>query len=234
MTMISSENKLIVIEGADRVGKTTQVGMLTEALGEHPVSFGKFPLAGSFFGKVVYESLRGEHGNFLELSPYLAALPFMVEQAAAQEELARMLTGGHVILDRYTPSNLAHQAAKLPPAERPALVRYIEEGTYGQLHAIRPDVVIVLDMPIEMSKRIACARGREDQHESDTGYQRNVRHVYRDLARSRSGWHLIGCVHRGDPLSPDDVHEKIMDILMPVFGEVSARPVGVLTAGKQR
>lgn len=101
--MKEKRHQLIVIEGADAVGKTTQIELLKQALAGEPVRFGKFPRREGLFGKVAYECLAGLHGDFVGLSPYLAGLPYMGDQASARGELTEMLARGHVILDRYVP-----------------------------------------------------------------------------------------------------------------------------------
>src|SRR4051812_18225473 len=114
--MATDRGNLIVIEGTDGAGKATQSALLLKVLKkQRSVSFFDFPrYKQSNFGRLIRRSLSGEFGNFLELSPYLSSLPYMLDRARAKYLLLESLKEGDVICDRYTTSNLAHQTAKLP------------------------------------------------------------------------------------------------------------------------
>ncbi len=82
------KNRFIVLEGGDGSGKTTQTKLLVDAMAKSgPVQAFKFPCKDAFFGALIYECLSGEHGDFLALSPYLASLPYAIDQARARSQL---------------------------------------------------------------------------------------------------------------------------------------------------
>lgn len=208
-------SQFIVLEGGDGSGKTTQAKLLSEALAKSgPVSAFKFPRKDAFFGSLVYECLSGEHGDFLALSPYIASLPYAIDQARARPQLEEALECGHVICDRYAPSNMAHQAAKVPAEEWANIVKFIETATYDELGALRPDLIIYLDVPVEISMKLLAEKGiKKDQHEDDLPYQRAVREVYRELARERLDWRYVDCMHEGKLRSPEENHNMILDLV---------------------
>lgn len=212
---------LIVIEGTDGAGKATQSQLLLRAWEKkREISFFDFPrYKQSNFGRLIRRSLSGEFGNFLELSPYLSSLPYMLDRARAKYLLLEALKEGDVICDRYTTSNLAHQGAKLPTKEQQEFIRFIEESEYKELGLPRPDLVIYLWIPSEVSQKLMKKRalGKTekaialDQHESKAEYQDNVVNVYRKLARSK-GWCVIKCVDdNGKLLSRKDIHTKVVE-----------------------
>jgi dTMP kinase len=206
------KGKLIVLEGGDGAGKTTQARLLVEALEkETPVTAMKFPRKGSAFGALVYECLDGHHGDFLELSPYLASLPYIIDQATARKEIEQALTQGHVICDRYVPSNLAFQAAKASGQARKNVTAFIEKTTYDELNAVRPDIVIYLDVPPRISDGLVGSA--KDQHEKDMQYQEVVHGIYQTLTEERDKWYRIDCIVRGTLRTRDDIHQEVFAVV---------------------
>lgn len=212
--------KFIVIEGGDGSGKTTQAALLLDALKKQGVAATriKFPRKELFFGAFVYDCLDGKYGDFLALDPHFAALPYALDQSTAKAHLVEMLERGHVIADRYSPSNLAHQAAKLSGEnDQRALIDYVEKVTYDELGALRPDLVVYLDVPADISSQLSSAQGKYDQHEADRSYQKRVREVYRMLARERDDWRMIDCAKNGQLRSKEEIHENIFLTIDHIF-----------------
>lgn len=209
---METRGKFIVLEGGDGAGKTTQAKLLAEALvKEGPVSAFKFPRKETPFGALVYEYLEGHHGDFLGLSPYLASLPYAIDQATAREELERALAAGHVVCDRYVESNLAFQAAKCSGSLRKGVIDFIERTTYEDLGALCPDLTICLEVPAEISA-VLLGR-RKDQYEDDMRYQKQVRGIYRTLARERKKWRVIDCMKHGALRTREDIHAEIFALV---------------------
>ena len=123
--------KLIVIEGGDGSGKATQTKLLVEYLRSKniPTETLSFPrYSDSFYGKLVGRFLSGEFGPLESVSPYLAAIPYALDRLDARDDINKWLNEGKIVaIDRYVPSSLAHQAAKVPLDERETLVQWLEE-----------------------------------------------------------------------------------------------------------
>jgi dTMP kinase len=115
-----------------------------------------------------------------------------------------------VVCDRYVPSNLAFQAAKLPYQQRQHLIDFIEQGAYAEIGLPRPDIVLYLDVPFVVSANLIVEK---DQHERDGRYQEIVREIYKTLAKRNSAWHIVDCVENNSMLSPAAVHGRVMEIL---------------------
>lgn len=221
--MFRNQGKLVVIEGADGSGKGTQARLLAKAIQEYAeASFFEFPrYKKSAFGKLIGRCLAGEFGNFLELSPYFSSLPYILDRARAKYLLLESLKEGHVICDRYTTSNLAHQAAKLPESERAAFIDFIEKGEYEELGLPAPDLVIYLSVPLVISMELVSKKSlrdylngeAKDQHEEDPDYQQKVMDMYLWLAKNNPNWRVINCLEKGKMLSREEIHLKVMKVV---------------------
>lgn len=216
---MSATNILIDIEGADGSGKATQTKLLRERLEKegHAVSTFSFPrYYDSRPGKLIGELLSGKHGDFMTIPPYISALPYAMDRAAAKDDLRAALAKGVVICDRYTSSNLAHQSAKLPKDEQPALVEFIEGLEYEDLRLPRPSLVIYLAVPTDISSELITKKDdraytggeKRDQAERNIAHQDRTRNAYLRLAAEK-GWRIIDCVRDGTLRSADDIHAEI-------------------------
>lgn len=221
------KHPLIVLEGGDGSGKATQAAALKERLEKEvgPVELFDFPrYEESLAGKLVGECLAGKHANFRHLSPYIASLPFTLDRVGAREVLAERLEQSLVMCNRYVPSNIAYQAAKLLSADRPKFIEFLEALEYGELQIPKPDLVIYLHVPtaiatklIEKKKERGYLAGtgeKKDQHERDVAYQDEVVQVYLDLAKERDDWQTVTCTDEAGELLPKEaIHERVWDIL---------------------
>ena len=216
---------LIVIEGLDGAGKSTQVRMFREYLaGICPtleyIHFPRYdaPVYGGLIGKF----LRGGFGSIESVHPQLVALLFAEDRHAAAPDIRRILrAGGTVLLDRYVYSNIAYQCAKLPDdREAEDLREWINNTEYGQFDLPRPDLNIFLDVPIGFVEQSLSAQrggddrgylhGRQDIHEADIAFQRRVREMYRRQAALDPHFIIVDCSDaNGQMLPPDAIFNKI-------------------------
>ena len=209
-----------MIEGTDGSGKATQAKMLEKTLAKNfPVKLFEFPrYTRSEFGRLIGRSLAGEFGDFLNLSPYLSSLPYIIDRVRAKDLLVEYLKEGFVICDRYTPSNLVYQSAKLPESQRQAFIDFIEKGEYEELGLPSPDLVIFLRVPPNISARLiskkkprAYLKGKsKDQHEESLGYQTEVQKVYNRMAKTRPEWRVVDCYKKGELLSKKQIEVLVL------------------------
>ena len=214
--------KLIVIEGGDASGKTTQTKLFLSRLIGQARMFDFPRYYTSLAGKLVGECLAGEHGDFLHLSPYLASLPYTVDRIGARDALLHALEHHHVVCNRYVTSNVAHQGAKLMGEERGKFIDFLEKLEYDELKLPRPDAVFYLHVPMEIADTLGKGKAARDylrgtgktldQHEADLEYQKRVIALYTELALNRPDWHLIPCTQNGALLHAEVIHEKIWNI----------------------
>lgn len=207
--------KIIAIEGADAVGKTKQTDLLVSALERH-MSVYRFDFPQ--YGENVYANLLNEllHGSkekgdidFLALDPRIACCPYALDRVAVKDEITEGRKRGVVVCNRYTPSNIAHQCAKLPETKWAEFIDFIERGEYEELKIPRPDLTLYLAVPAHVAQQLL--EGKKDQHERNVPYQERVRKVYLKLAHERPDWIFIDCFdEKGTLLSPAEMHKMVI------------------------
>ncbi len=220
------KGKLIVIDGADGSGKTTQVKLLVDYLKKKKilVKYLDFPrYYTSFHGKTVAKFLRGEFGTLNQISPYLASLAFALDRVSVKEEMEEFLNkGGIIIANRYASSNMAHQGTKFKTEkERTMFLKWLEELEY-KIHKIpKEDLVIYLYVPWQISLNLTQNKPnrrylngkKTDIHEKDIHYRQMVEKMYLQLSQKNKHWVKINCVKNDKILSPQLIHRKIIEAL---------------------
>lgn len=222
---------LIVIEGGDGAGKGTQAKKLIEALQKRrvAVSLQDFPRYDQLFGGLCGRALKGEFGDFKALHPYIASALYTLDRVAARDELTRTLGERILISNRYTPSNVAYQAAKLEGDAKAEFIQYLEHAEYEVLGLPKPDLVIYLYVPVEVAQGLiekkevreymGGEKGAKDQYEADVGYQKRVVDTYLELSVNRPDWKIVKCTKEGVMRTPEDIHEEVMRIIDTHFPE---------------
>lgn len=216
---------LVVLEGLDGAGKSTQVKKLREYLegvcgSLEYIHFPRYdaPVYGDLIGKF----LRGGFGANDAVHPQLVALLFAEDRHGASEEMKKILAaGGTVLLDRYVYSNIAYQCAKMPDDEgAEELRKWIFETEYGVFNLPKPDLNIFLDVPIgfvENSLRKQRSgddrdylAGAQDIHEADIEFQKRVREMYRRQAALDPSFVVVDCSDENGCMLPAEViFEKV-------------------------
>lgn len=225
---------LVVLEGLDGAGKSTQVRMLKEYLGKICLSLDyiHFPRYDApVYGELIGKFLRGGFGSLEGVHPQLVALLFAEDRHAAAPHIRQCLEeGATVLLDRYVYSNIAYQCAKLPIGDTADELReWIINTEYGHFGLPRPDLNIFLDVPIGfVESSLSSSRkgedrdylhGRSDIHESDIGFQKRVREIYlRQASRDRDFISVDCSDSAGAMLPPEIIFGKIKAIVDKRFG----------------
>ena len=210
--------KLIVLEGTDGSGKSTQFRLLSSWLSEtgHDFRHIVFPRYQEESSALIRMYLGGAFGsNPSDVNGYAASAFYAVDRFASykQDWGNWYEQGGLVLSDRYTTSNAVHQASKEAPEQRQEFLRWLYECEYDKLGRPKPDQVIYLDVPTAFTEQLM--RGREaatgthaDIHEKDTAYLATCRETGR-AAAEYYGWTVISCVKDGKMRSIDDIHSEI-------------------------
>ncbi len=210
--------KLIVIEGTDGSGKSTQFQLLTERLVAEGTAFRKlvFPRYSEPSSALIRMYLGGAFGTDPKaVNGYAASAFYAVDRYASykQDWGEWYEAGGVVISDRYTTSNAVHQASKHQPEERKAFLNWLYDFEYRLLGLPKPDLTIYLDVTTDCTEKLMRHREQEtntkaDIHEQDMNYLATCRQAGREAA-VYSGWTVIQCVHDGVMRSIADIHEEI-------------------------
>ena len=223
------DGKLIVFEGTDGSGKSTQFGRLCRRLEAEQTPFQRliFPQYKEPSSALLRMYLGGEFGSHpSDVNPYAASTFYAVDRYASWKKVwgEWYQGGGLVLADRYTTSNAVHQACKLPESEWEDFFRWLEDFEFDKLGLPRPDAVIYLDMPTD--KAVALLRAREeatnttaDIHEVDTDYLALCRKTAL-RAVDCLGWRRVACTGAdGQVRSIEDISAEIEEILAPFLGE---------------
>ena len=218
--------KLIVIEGLDGCGKSTQLDLLPQNLKNEGIECKSvsFPNYESDSSALVKMYLAGQFGSRPgDVNPYAASSFYAVDRYASfkqdWEEYYR--SGGVIVSGRYTTSNAIHQCSKLDETEWEGFLSWLYDFEYNRLGIPAPDKVIFLDMPTEVSQKLLTHRyaqdgGHKDIHESDIAYLNKCRKAALFTAEF-SGWTRISCAENGNPRSIEsiaaDITEEVKNIL---------------------
>jgi dTMP kinase len=211
--------KLIAVEGIDGSGKRTQIEMLSAALTRRriPHTSISFPRYDTFFGLLAGQFLDGKFGA--KIDPHLSALLYAGDRFEARGEIESALVKGQIVLaDRYAASNLAHQTARVPPAQRDDFIRWLTKLEF-QIYGIPPeDLVIFLRVPVRHAQHLVGQKKarhytsrRHDILEADRSHLRTASAIYEKLAKDPR-WVTIDCLDKKTSLleSPEALHLRVM------------------------
>lgn len=220
---------LVVLEGLDGAGKSTQVKKLRTYLeslfGE--IEYIHFPRYDApVYGDLISRFLRGDFGSNEAVHPQLVALLFAEDRHGAAPAVKEKLAEGRCVLfDRYVYSNIAYQCAKLADqTEAEALRNWIFDTEYGNFGLPVPDLNIFLDVPIGfVESKLKSQRGGQDReyleggqdiHEADIEFQKRVREIYRRQCEIDPKFIRIDCSDEyGEMLPPGAIFAKIKAVV---------------------
>ena len=224
---------LVVLEGLDGAGKSTQVKKLRTYLESQlgSLEYIHFPRYDApVYGDLISRFLRGDFGSNETVHPQLVALLFAEDRHGAAPGMKEILnSGGNMLLDRYVYSNIAYQCAKLTDAEEAERLReWIFNTEYINFDLPKPDLNIFLDVPIcFVESKLTSNRGGEDRdyleggqdiHEADIEFQKRVRAMYQRQCELDPSFIRIDCSDEyGNMLPPNAIFEKIQAVVNKVL-----------------
>lgn len=218
----------MVIDGIDGSGKATQTKLLTKRLKQEgwKVKTIDFPrYYDNFFGKLLGEYLSGVYGDFTEVDPRIASVLYAADRFESGKEIEKWLADGNVVVaDRYVSANQIHQGGKVKETkERKKFLDWLGEMEYGVFKIPKPDLVIYLDVPFEVSKewlkqKIAqrskkYLQGRKDVAEDNLAYLKNSRESALMLVKENKNWRKIECCDGMTCMLPEQVHERVFKLV---------------------
>ena len=210
--------KLIVLEGTDGSGKSTQLKLLSQYLEQKNQPFRRlvFPRYSEESSALIRMYLGGAFGTKpSDVNAYAASAFYAVDRYASykQDWGNWYEEGGLVISDRYTTSNAVHQTSKEPEDQQAGFLKWLYEFEYDKLALPKPDLVLYLDVPTDYTEKMMRNREAEtntkaDIHEKDLEYLATCRRCGRAAAEFY-GWKIISCVENGQMRSIEDIHQQI-------------------------
>ena len=220
---------LVVLEGLDGAGKSTQVKKLRTYLESlyGSLEYVHFPRYDApVYGDLISRFLRGDFGSNETVHPQLVALIFAEDRHGAAPAMKEALAqGGTILLDRYVYSNIAYQCAKLKDGQEAERLRdWIFNTEYGDFALPKPDLNIFLDVPISfVESKLKADRagddreyleGAQDIHEADIEFQKRVRAIYRRQCELDPKFIRIDCSDEyGMMLPPGAIFEKVKAVV---------------------
>jgi dTMP kinase len=223
------KGKLIIIEGTDSSGKATQTKRLFRRLKDENINIMKieYPNYNSNSSALVKMYLEGSFGKDpKDVSPYVASTFYAVDRYASYKtEWEKFYSEGGIILaDRYTTSNMIHQAAKIEDAQdKDEYLNWLWDLEFNMYKLPVPDCVIFLDMDPEESRRLMENRKNKftgdeekDIHESNYGYLVNSYNNAVNIAEKYS-WNKIKCCVEGNLKTIEDINNEIYDIVKNII-----------------
>ncbi|MBQ8532122.1 MAG: deoxynucleoside kinase [Clostridia bacterium] len=220
--------KLVVIEGLDGSGKSTQLDLLYENLKKHgiecrAVSFPDYDNPSSTLVKMYLNGNFGTNPN--DVNAYAASVFYTVDRYASYKAKwgEYYENGGTVVSGRYTTSNAVHQASKLSEDKWEDFLSWLYDFEYNKIGIPKPDKVIFLDMPVEVSQKLLTKRyegdnSKKDIHESDTEYLDRCRKAAVFTAKY-SGWEIIPCADYGEARSIEDIANDVLNSVLKLYKE---------------
>ena len=219
--------KLIVIEGLDGSGKSTQEELLKKKLSEIGlnVNFIKLPNYDDPACELVKMYLAGRFGkNPEDVNAYAASSFFAVDRYVSYNCYwkEKYLNGEIFLADRYTTSNAYHQLTKTDRDDWDSYLEWLEDFEYKKMGIPKPDAVVYLDMPIEVSQKLMTGRykgdeSKKDIHEKNVEYLNSCR-VAADYACNKLGWTRINCSENGEPLPIEVISEAVFEAVKKAIG----------------
>lgn len=225
---------LIVLEGLDGAGKSTQLRLLSDyvAAKGKDVEHLHFPRYDApVIGDMIAGFLRGDFGAIDTVHPKVVAYLFAQDRREAAPMIASKLASGKcVVLDRYVYSNIAFQCSKIAdPAEAGALRDWIFRTEYVDFGIPKPDLNIFLDVPISfVDDKLKHSRegddnrnylhGKSDIHEASIEFQKRVRAIYLKQCELDPSFIRIDCSSSiGDMLPSSEIFAKISQYIDKLF-----------------
>ena len=217
---IKNKGKLFVIEGLDGCGKSTQLEMLKSKT-DNNTRFISFPNYDSASGQIIKDYLSGkfveENGK---AGAYTASSFYAVDRYISYKTdwEKDYQAGKTIIAARYTSSNAIYQMTKLDKSQWDEYLSWLEDYEYEKFGIPRPDKVVFLDMPIEVSQKLLSSRygGNEDKkdiHERNVDFLKACREAALYTAE-RKGWFILPCSDGENPFIPESINEQLSAMIL--------------------
>ncbi len=216
-----TKGKLIVLDGLDGSGKSTQLELAADYLRKKGVKFRSvsFPNYNTASGQLVSEYLSGKIKCEGINGAYSASAIYAVDRYAsyATDWKEFYQSGGLVITGRYTTSNAIYQLAKMPNEMYKDFLGWLFDFEYNKLGLPEPNKVIFLDMPIEISQELLKKRYDGDDSKKDI-HERNIEFLEECrkcalFSAENCGWSVVECAKDNVPLAIEEIHKMICEQL---------------------
>jgi len=219
-----TKGKIIVLDGKDGSGKATQTTLLAERISSEgfDVETLDFPRYDSnVLGGLIRECLDGKLGDFLALDPKITSVLYAADRFESKTKIEKWLSEGKiVVLDRYVSANQVHQGGKITDDyDRKDFLAWLDNLEFGVFGLPRPDSIVFLDVPVEVSMKLASERALQkgisaDTAESDLKHQMGAQESALSIIKSSNSWIRIDCGDgKGGLRTRENIAEDIFDAI---------------------
>lgn len=212
------QGKLIVIDGIDGSGKSTQLEMLKAELqaGGFETEAIHFPRHGAPTAYFVDEYLKNAYGD---VNSYAASIFYAVDRFEASSTIKKWLGEGKIVLsDRYVTANAGHQGCKISDEmERLKFFKWLDNLEYNIFSLPKPDLNIILNMPYMSAHKLLNSPGnikeKKDIHEKSLTHLRLAQAVYLQIAQLFPNTKIVECVGDKNVLPTLEIHNKVWELV---------------------
>lgn len=212
-----NQGKLIVIDGIDGSGKTTQISLLIKYLTEKniPCEIISFPrYEDNLYGKLIKRYLEGEFGGVKQVNPYLMALAYAGDRVLAKPEIESWLNSGKIVIaNRYVSSSKAHLGANLPEAQRKQFMNWIDQLEYQTNGIPKEDLNILLNVDPGIGQQNVQSKNNPDIHEDSIRHLEQAAKIYLELSYVEENWKIVDCMKDGKMIAIEDINQEIINLL---------------------
>ncbi len=212
-----SKGELIVVDGIDGSGKTTQVTLLDQYLTAKniPHKIISFPQYGqNEFAVSIRKYLEGEMGVIADVDPKVLAKLYASDRLTVRDKIKKWLLNGQVVIaNRYVSSSKAHLSANLPEEQRAEFISWVDKLEYEQNQMPREELTIFLDIDPSIGQQNALEKDLRDIHEESLTHMQIAANIYRSLAQTNSSWSTIYCMTDGEMRSVEEIHQELIEVL---------------------
>ncbi len=229
--MAKKKGKLIVIDGTDGSGKSTQIKYLLDRLAKDKVKtkYIHFPEYDNFIGGFIKHCLNEQYYNFVEVHPKIVSVLYAADRWESSAQIIKWLDDGYtVVLDRYVSANQIHQGGKIEDIKkRKEFLKWLDELEYKVFKIPRADITLYLSLPIEVSTNLLHERskkaaleyggGKQDVHEVDLEFQKNSIKSALWLSKTIPNFVKINCMGKKAIRTREDIHEEVYENVKKVL-----------------
>lgn len=205
------KGRLIVIDGIDGSGKSTQVELLKQSLACETISFPRY--GDNEYGRLIKSYLEGEFGSINEVDPYKIACLFAGDRLLAKPQIEKWLNAGKtVIANRYISASKAHLGANLPEKKRTDFFKWVDKLEYETNKLPKEDLTIILEVDPKTAQKNVSGHGL-DIHEGNLKHLKEANKIYLELAKTEKNWQIIDCMDHGRMRSVQDIHQELINLV---------------------
>ncbi|MBI2019426.1 dTMP kinase [Candidatus Daviesbacteria bacterium] len=209
------QGKLIVVEGIDGSGKSTQVELLKQALNCEIISFPRYE--DNEYGRLIKNYLEGEFGSINEVDPYKIACLFAGDRLLAKPIIEKWLSEGKIVIaNRYVSASKAHMGANLPEGKREDFFKWLGELEYQTNGIPKEDLTILLKVdPVVAQKNVKG--GGPDIHEENLRHLEEAGRIYLYLAKNNPKWYVVDCMQDSNMRSIEEISKEVINICLKLI-----------------